>query len=265
MRLNCPNRTYKDGAGFTVLEVLVSIALLSIISLGIYQATVETYRLRDILLHEGDFFNGIRLAMNILDRDVGLIYSPVLMKPEANEKSPSEPADSQDIEAILEDDNNPFWAAAIDKTGIRPSKFIGSDTKLSFISLSHIRVYKDAPESEFAKVTYELQPDQNPIEPGTVVLVRTSSPNAFLSDDRKDTLKHTYPLLKGITQLKYRYYRKDKDRWENSWDSTRSEYKNRFPDYIEVSVKVVGPSRLNFEGRYRFRPEVPLRGLQETI
>src|SRR5215213_6023098 len=70
-----------EQAGFTLLEVLISISILVFISFGIYQATTNTFRLRDVLMNEGDFYNGIRMASSVVQRDVALIYSPALILP----------------------------------------------------------------------------------------------------------------------------------------------------------------------------------------
>ncbi len=268
MNLNFQSKN-EAGQGFTLLEVLISIVLLVVISLGIYQATTETYRLRDILMHEGDFYNSIRLSMGILERDIAMLYSPTLAAPP--QKDNPTPAETKEMEDVLATDagqSTPFWSPAIDKTGIRPSHFVGTETKLTFISLSHIRVYKDSPESEFAKITYELQAEKDnsdaPELRGTSLLVKNESTRAFDEDESKDLNPTVYPLLHGITKLKYRYYNKAKDQWLNSWDSDKEEFKNIYPDRIEITVEVKGPSRLQFEGIYHFRPEIPLHGLDPS-
>lgn len=263
--------------GFSLLEVLIAMACLVFISFGIFQATTQTYRLRDILMNEGDFYNGIRLSLDILQRDVALMYSPVLMLPTkeapkdpSGNPLPGPPADSRDMQVILSSDlgrASQYWAAATDKTGVRPSRFVGTDTTMSFISLSHLRIYKDARESEFAKISYELRPEEGGRDSGgSMVLYKIESANAFDDDDGRDKpLRRSFPLLHGITKFKYRYYQKERDLWHTSWDSDKEDFKNIYPDIVEVSVSVAGPSRLNFEGVYRFRPEVPLHGLQSTI
>ena len=53
--------------------------ILSFISLGIYQMTTETYRLRDSLAAEGEFYNSIRMSMDIVQRDVASMYSPIIV------------------------------------------------------------------------------------------------------------------------------------------------------------------------------------------
>src|SRR3954467_2214180 len=83
-------------AGFTLLEVLIVMAILAFISLGIYRATTETFRLRDSIAAEGDFYNNIRLAMTLLNRDVATMYSPTILlntpSPSASPGAPGAPS-----------------------------------------------------------------------------------------------------------------------------------------------------------------------------
>lgn len=269
-------RNKNRESGFTLLEMMIVMTIMAFISIGIYQATTETNRLRDILSVEGDFYNGIRLAMNIVQRDISLIYSPELIlppKPAPNPLVQPSQQDIQDQQALQSGDltqETNFWSPAVDKTGVRPSHFIGTDSKLSFVSLSHLRIYKDAPESEFAKISYELKKDETPPDgyakddPGSV-LVKTEDTNAFDLDDTINTFKHTFALIHGIQKIKYRYYRASDKTWFNEWDSSKiEERKSVYPDMIEIKIELKGPSRLSFEGTFQFRPEIPLRGLNPS-
>jgi len=263
-------------AGFTLLEVLISIIVLSFISLGIYQATAETYKLREELLNESDFYNTIRLTMSILQRDVTLMYSPIVLIPQASPSplaggfQPAPNPNARPSPSFLQTDpdlgqESDFWGPALDKTGIRPSRFVGSDKKISFISSSHIRLYKDTPESEFAKVTYELVTDE--FDPNSFMLVKTESVDVFQMEDRKDQTKRTYPLMHGIKTLKFRFYNKNKDNgtWEPAWDSVDTdEDKNIYPDIVEVNFEVYGPTKLYFNGVYDFKPELPFNGIDPS-
>jgi hypothetical protein len=153
-----------------------------------------------------------------------------------------------------------FWGAALAKSGIRPSRFVGTESTLSFVSVSHIRIYKDAPESDFAKITYELVKERSSEEGMT--LLKTENPNAFAEDDTgfKDKRIVTFPLLRGVTKASFRYYRKDRDTWVSGWDTDREEFKDVFPDVIEMTLEVKGTHNLSFDGFYLFRPEVPVNG-----
>ncbi len=247
--------------GFTLLEILIAMSILMFISFATYQATIETYKLRDILGQEGDFYNGIRLSTAIVQKDIALLYSPHLQKWFDTPPPPEELTD--DLGRSFD-----FWSQAIQTNGLRPSRFIGTDSKMSFISLSHMRIYRDAPESEFAKITYDLKKDDQDSEnKGTLVLVRTESPNAFNMNEHKDPMKKSYEILRGIRKINYTYLTRDGNTWKTSrsWDSDKEENKNKFPEIIEMKIEVLGPKRLTFEGDFKFRPEIPLNGLNPNI
>lgn len=266
MTLHCQTNAASQK-GFTLIEVLIAMVLLVIISLAIYQATTETYRLRDVLMHEGDFYNSIRLSMGVMDRDVSLIFSPTMMLPTPRASfSPEQSSQMEEIARTDQGQTTQFWGGAVDPSGIRPSHFIGSETKMSFISVSHIRLYKESTESEFAKIIYELKPNTDPLNTlsGTHVLIKGESPNAFEEDTPNDKSFTYYPLLRGISKLQFRYFHKAKDQWLTSWDSDKEDLKNIYPDRIEVNLEVKGPSRLFFEGIYQMKPEIPIDGLLPT-
>jgi hypothetical protein len=138
---------------------------------------------------------------------------------------------------------------------------------MTFVTNSHLRVYKNSNESEFAKITYELQNDDLPgIEPGTQMLVKTESTNVFDDDISRDkNFIRRYPLLHGIKKWKFSYWRKDKDQTINSWDNEKEDMRNRYPDKILISFDCFGPSKVSFEGRYTFRTEMPLNGLNPSF
>jgi len=268
MNSNSQNNTSQSG--FTLLEVLISMAVLVFISFAIYQATIETFKLRDTLSADGDFYNSIRLSTAIMHRDIAMMYSPTIGLPDS--KPSPNPAGTTPAPnpALTADDlgqSFTFWAAAVNANGIRPAHFIGTENKLSFIAVSHARVYKDTAESEFSKVTYDLKRDEsNTRNPDTMVLVKTESSNAFANDDVRDLTNHSYELLHGIKKLSYSYYQRDGNTWKTSksWDSDKEENKNAYPDIIEMKIEVISPKKQTFQGIFKFRPEIPLNGLNPS-
>src|SRR5690606_38768915 len=120
-------------SGFTLLELLIAIVILAFISLAIFQATTNSFRLRDLLLVEGDFYNEIRLSMDVLERDLTLIYSPKMMIPPKDSATPNNPQspnqnpfqnpgqpgvvpEQADVPVTSE-----FWRGLADPTGVRHS------------------------------------------------------------------------------------------------------------------------------------------------
>jgi prepilin-type N-terminal cleavage/methylation domain-containing protein len=276
-------------SGFTLLEVLIAMAILAFISLGIYYATTETFRLRDSISVEGDFYNNIRLAMTLLNRDISAMYSPTIMLPKKDTPppgAPGSPAPASVNGAITANDeagmnsnvaaelnlSGDYWGPAKDKSGLRPMHFRGQAEWMSFVASSHFRMYKDAPESELVKIHYEFKADENTpsdikIE-GSKILVKTESTDVFDMDEtRSKTFAHSYPLLPGITKLKFSYCRLDGATitCRNQWDSAVDDPKDTYPDIIKVELEVKGAHQMYFQGTYSFRPEVPFAGLSSTF
>jgi prepilin-type N-terminal cleavage/methylation domain-containing protein len=285
--------------GFTLVEVMIAIVLLVMISVAIYQATTQTFRYRAKIIHEGDFYGAIRLSMGLVDRDISALFSPVNLNPKnfGDTASTSTAPDPDDPEAgfptrgrrgtpsvdpqaaaaqtqQLADLRNSelgkvsdFWLGATDLTGIRPSRFVGTEDRISFVTASHMRIYKNAQESEFSKVVYELREDKDSdLGDGYKVLVKIEDPNVFDDTEKtKDQTAKIYPLLPGVKAFKFSYYRRDKKAWENTWDTNRDDMKGLYPDIIKLTLEVDGLSRLSFRGVYMFKPETPFYGMDPTL
>lgn len=278
------NHQRSDTEGFTLVEVMIAIVLLVMISVAIYQATTQTFRYRARAISEGDFYGGIRLAMGLIDRDVAALFSPVNFNPKNFEKdsnpisadqsagavaAPGAPVDQQfQLEELLRSElgqANDYWLGATDLSAIRPSRFIGTENRIQFVSASHMRVYKNMPESEFNKIIYELRDDKDSqVVEGTKLLVRIENPAVF-SEEKKVQDPKLYPLLPGVKTFKFRYYRKDKKAWEVSWDTNREDMKGLYPDLIELTAEVLGLNRLAFSAIYMFKPETPFYGIDPTL
>lgn len=310
-----PKRSASGGAeGFTLVEVMISIVLLVMISVSIYQATTQTFRYRAKIINEGDFYGGIRLAMGLLDRDIGALFSPVNLNPK-NFADPNNPssggknpdgsdanntvdfptrtggftpnrrggtggnsgvdpqtaaAQAQQLEELSRSElgqTTDFWLGATDLTAIRPTRFVGTENKLSFVTASHMRIYKNSPECEFAKVVYELRDEKDSdIGDGVKTLVKIEDPMVFDdTSNKKGKEAKIYPLLPGVKRLKFRYFRRDKKAWENTWDTNRDDMKGLYPDLIELTIEVAGLSKLAYRGIYMFHPETPFYGMDPTL
>jgi prepilin-type N-terminal cleavage/methylation domain-containing protein len=281
MNSSCRNKS----AGFTLIEVMITMAILAFISLGIFQAVTSSFKIRDELSQEADFYTGIRLAMGIMNKDISMIYSPTLLLNTQPQTSPSgtpqNPGgtpqfDESQIAAATAADLSrsfTFWSAAADKSGLRPSRFVGTDSKMTFISATHFRVYKDSPESEFAKITYDVEPDSEPPingfkVPDSNILVKQTSANVFDNDDLRDREStHKYTLIRGITSSKFSYYKWVDNSFTayTSWDSDKEDFKWQIPDMVRIDIEIKGPTGLSYTGFYEFKPELPFHGLNPTF
>ncbi|HTL11613.1 MAG TPA: prepilin-type N-terminal cleavage/methylation domain-containing protein, partial [Bdellovibrionota bacterium] len=255
--------------GFTLLEVLISFALLLFITLIVYQKIGQSYKLRDKFVNEGDFHNSIAAAVDILNRDITMIYSPVIMVPRqaANNNLPPDPELQKAIAEGDQKRGSEYWLGVIDVSGIRASRFEGTETSLKFLSASHVRVYRETRESMIVKVAYSIEDTgggKGNLE-GTRTLVKRMNTNAFDVEDDEGEYVHVYRLLPGIKSLAFRYYERSRDRWFGKWDSETQDFKFKFPDVIELTMEVAGEGNQTFDGSYLFRPEIPIYGIYPTL
>lgn len=255
--------------GLTLLEVLIAIVILVFISLGIYQSTTSSFQIRETLQADSDFFSDLRMATSILERDISHVFTPTALQPPDDSQSPSGAGNPAATTAspLPEVAPTPFWGTVMNVTGMRHARLQGSGNQLSFIGASHVRVYKESRESIFSKILYKITPDPNAPEEmaGTGILTKLEDTDVFNPEDREDSSSlKTQALLYGIKTFKLRYFNRSKDTWLNEWDTENPDYRNSFPDLIEISLEVVGRSRLYFEGKFVFKPEIPFAGIPQT-
>lgn len=268
-------------AGFTIIEMLIAMTILSFIALGVYEITTSTFSRRESIEQEGDFYNSIRVALDVVGRDVSQIYSPMpdalpgdlgkaLRPPGASGQSGASLQQQQGAGAYGAQNQMPlgqptdFWGEPINKEGVRPSRFQGEETKLSFVSSSHMRIYKDSPESELSKITYSLEEPKVP-EPGVKgkVLVKFEDTDVFEDEQRSKSKDEetavSFSLLTGVKSLSFEYLDAEKDTWSKRWDTSGMDHKGVYPAVIKITIEVYMPNSENtFVVTQQWRPELPI-------
>ena len=139
--------------GFTLLEVLIAVAILGVIMTLIWSSSSQSFRAKERTeLRDSVFQNG-RVVLRKISDDLAVAF---LSKKVAGEGAGSEQA--------------AFTSGA-------KTFFIGDDQGaqdlLKFTSLSHMRLYKQAKECDQVKISYEVVPSD---EPGVYNLIRRADP-----------------------------------------------------------------------------------------
>lgn len=217
---------YKPNSkGFTLLEVLVAIGLLAFLSLGIFSLTTNSWDVNTKLSAESADVTSMLLSLQSIESDLAQIYTPrigaAVVKPEdANKVSD-------------------FWSAPIRSDGMRRGRLKGDNNKVSFITNNNRRVEADAPQSDFLKVTWEVERNSK----GTYTLYRTTDWDAFRYEDGTAKKPERVALIENLSSAKFQYYRLTDKSWQDSWDSESSYAKeeNRFPDLIKLKVEAPDP------------------------
>lgn len=260
-----------NSRGFTLIEMLIAMFILSFIAMAVYNNTVQTYKIRDSVENEGDFYNSLRVTLDVMGRDIGSIFTPKIaaLPGDAGKTAgqPQQPGQNQAPQGTFgappgqQQQQNlgeawAHWGPPINNFGVRPTRFVGEANKITFVTNSHLRLFQDSRESEFAIISYSLEDTTNKATSRATTLVKLENTAVFDEIPPEDSAV-SYPLVENVKSLVFKYLDGERDRWEDKWDSQSQDFKDRFPDVIEVSLEVFLPNSQNtFTVVQRFRPEM---------
>lgn len=176
-----------NSRGFTLLEIMVSIAITGMIVIAIWAGTSQTSKARDIVEYSQDNFHQVRVAFDMLNRDLSAAFL----------------SNHRGVEATHD------------------TIFIGSDggkeDSIDFAAFSHNRRYFDVNESDQAEVSYFLAAD--PDNSDLTNLVRRTSP---ILDREPLEGGQTLIIVKNVAAFDVQYYDIVKKEWQDEWDTTQA-------------------------------------------
>lgn len=232
--------------GFTLIEVLVATVILAFASLLVYNAILGSFGVNRKLTAESDSLLSISTAMQAIERDIAQMFSPQLG------------ATTPQIE------NNPenFWSAPQREDGLRRSRFVGSKEKMTFVSASNRRLQLEAKETELAKITYKIVQERD----GTYSLMRSADVDVFNYEDhlQNENPINEFKILEKLVSAAFTFYRFDKERWEEQWDSEspNTDDNSRYPTIVAIDIQYPSPDneKTILKWRSEFSPILKLNG-----
>lgn len=216
-------RPRASARGFTLLELLVAIAVLAMVSTLIYGAFAGMKNSREGLIRVGDRYHEGRVAMQRIVRDLQSAYLSLQL-----------PIDQ---------------SIAVQTTAFVGSRGTPAD-RVDFNAFSYQRLDRDAHESDQAEISYFGS--QNPDQPEILDLARRVDPHLDLEPAKGGKVEL---LATNIDLFDLEYLDPMTGQWVETWDSTSAIGQlNRLP--LQVRIVLV----LN-EGRRRSgdRGREPLR------
>lgn len=218
----------RESKGLTLIEVLIAMALLAFISIAIYQATVSSFKINYSLGNESADYTAISLSLHAVETDIAQIYTPLITS-------------ESKAEGGTQEQPTEFWSRKLRPDGMRRSRFKGTREKLTFVANNNRRVERDSPQSEFQKVTWEVERNES----GAYTLYRTSDWDVYQYEDRGGKGKPTrVALMENLASAKFSYYRPSNKTWEDQWDSEDAYAKaeERYPALVSLKVEVPNPT-----------------------
>ncbi len=167
----------KNSHGFTLMEILVAVALLAMMGLIITTATASILGAIRDTRDSQEQYHAARVALGRMEREIAMAY---LSKHQSEFKTTK-------------------------------TAFIGKGNSLTFSYMGHRRMTRNAAESDEGFVTYRLEKDR---QTGQNVLVRREKP---VIDDQPEKGGQKLVLATGVSRLQFQYWDFDKEAWQSDW------------------------------------------------
>ncbi len=180
-------RGAQNQQGFTLIEILIAIVLLSFVMIGVYTVTDNSTTTIERVTKEDSDFSQIEMALARLEQDFSQIYSPLYFAAKKEAPKEADPYQTTSTTTITHK-NFPLTT----DTGL-PIPIIEqpSNQEIIFFSSANRRTIPNAKESSFAWIYYKLEdqsrdPDDELAEEsrkGDYQLVRRIEAHDIYSDD----------------------------------------------------------------------------------
>jgi general secretion pathway protein J len=215
--------------GFTLMEVVIAIAITAFIGVVIGVSFNTTIQNKDIIEGQAEHYRMLRAAMGRMVREIGAAYV-------SDRYDPKRYRDAYD----------------------RPTNFIGTREKLMFSTLAHQRLYADAKESDQMIVEYQVKSSPDPKAKGRNDLVRREK---VLLEERMERGGTEDSLFEGAKKIEFQYWNSERKQWEDEWDTRRTERKSILPTRVKITLFAVDESgkevKYTTQARIMLNTELP--------
>ncbi len=246
--------------GFTLLEVIIAILILSFLSLFTVQSIQRALQTKAKVQGEIDKNATVRDALRTMERDINMAFNYrdinialYNMAQKQRQKTANTPADKsttgKGAGATPPPPPLPPQPVDPDKYKLKTEKiytqFIGEAASLDFTTVSNVRMMENSPISTQAEVGYKLKPcrRRSNQEQSSNCLWRRVD-DYFHDDITKDGQETV--LLENVTEFKLRYLGPGKtEEWIDTWiTSERGDAltKDKFPYAVEITLEIKDPS-----------------------
>ena len=209
-----------NAQGFTLIEVIIAITVLSFISFSTYQMVDSNTTTKERVTTEDRQVVQTLAAIARLDSDVSQIYNPLFSAAKASAASadPSNPYAADDNSSLA---NGPFDGKT--KTGALIPQFKSEDkSSVIFFTQSNRRKIADSKESRFAWVRYWLEPmeddpdDPGKKHPGQYQMVRQVIPTDVYNSNIDWSKARPQAILENVKSVEFSFWNEKTKKFTNS-------------------------------------------------
>lgn len=234
----------RNTNGFTLLEVILAITILSSLSIMTTQAISRALKSRVKIQAEVDDVSALRDAMRMIRTDINMAFHhrdfekeiiDIVNKPAARQQNPAAPGIPP--AGIPNPPNQPQRQT---KREDPTTHFVGADNQIDFVTMNTGRLSTSTLQADFIEVGYSVKSCNN-LTTGTASQCLYRRTQNVIDDDVKTGGNDTV-MLENVTEFKLRYIGEGKQDWVTQWNSTPTSpdagTRARFPDTVEVSIAI---------------------------
>lgn len=197
---------HSSERGFTLLEVILSIAILMTLVIGFSQMMQSTVRIKSALSQDHLATHRMANAINLLATDIQHAYM-ISVKDQARN-----------------------GISRRTKTLFRIDTSAVSD-KITLTTTTHQPIVANAKESDASLVVYEVKDEQIGGGPKGLYRGETKSIPEDLKEEPPMKL-----LVSGVKSVKFTYW--DGEKWvSDRWDSGRGEWRDKLPRMVRIELE----------------------------
>jgi prepilin-type N-terminal cleavage/methylation domain-containing protein len=254
--------------GFTLIEVLISITILSFIMLGVISFTDSSQTTAHRVITEDREMLQLETAMSRLEWDFSQIYSPLYFSQAMNPENMSdEEGEVYNQLASVYEINSRFAFLSYESLPVpifqKPDK-----STLIFLTSSNRRKLKNTKQSHFAWVKYSLLDEASipnrdetiddelkPKEPTSVLVRNVLTDNIYDAKEIDWDDVKTQVLFRKVLKLTFEFWNNKTQKWAESLDIIKDG--NHLIRGLKVTIKYLDPSNVEKTTIRVLRPLFP--------
>ncbi|MBW2189609.1 MAG: prepilin-type N-terminal cleavage/methylation domain-containing protein [Deltaproteobacteria bacterium] len=213
--------------GFTLLEIMLAVAVLSLVGTMIYSGFAQTALNKARIEQDVDHSRVIHMTLDRMARELTMAFVSTHVNP------------SLDLRVVE--------TAFIGKDN-------GKDDRIDFTSFSHRRLYRNARESDQNEISYFVT--EHPDDPGVLVLARREQ-NRIDDDPRRGGKSQI--LVENIEEFNVEYFDPLLSDWVQTWNTEDMlAQPNRLPTQVRIRLSVKDPRHRGDTQTFGTRVTIPL-------
>jgi general secretion pathway protein J len=216
--------------GFTLVEVMIAVGITAVMAVMTIGALRALDRSTEIARLQDERYGAVRLALTRMSREISVAFI------------------SDNYDRSLQT-----------RFRERPTLFVGKEDSLLFTAFAHVRLYRDAKESDQSIIEYTL--DSDPDHSGEKALFRREKVRIDEEPDRGGTRSLVADRLSSI---RFSYWDTKRKEWVHEWSTKSLDHADELPARVRIELELRTPDGGTEKSVTETRLEITRKPLSTT-